>query len=433
MVQQTSFPGTLSAHRLRNGNTLLAGVNWQGAAGIVLVEVDAGGVVQRRINLPAFSFVRLIRQTMTGTFLVTADDAVLEVDATGQILWRADVPRVNAATASHVWQALRVPSGDTVVSTGYGASLQIFGADGALERTITGPADVVPNQFVGFQILGNGNFVVANWLGHSGEVMGVQLLEYDPLGTLVWSYRPDPATESLSLHHVIVLDGLDPKQLYVDDTTGVLAPVPAPVPAGLKVVIVTNGTAALSPGDTVLSDRLRGRGFVVSFVSDVAVSADAVAGQDLIVISSTAESGPLGTKIRDVAIPVVCLENGAFPTMGLTGTVLGTDYGSTFNQTTVVTTGLPDLTGALSGTVTITSVPAELGWGRPPGGGLVGADLPDGLDAALFGYPTGAALVGLEAPARRVGFGIRETAAANLTADGLALFDAAVTFALSTP
>ena len=202
------------------------------------------------------------------------------------------------------------------------------------------------------------------------------------------------------------------------------------LPPGLKVVMVTNGTAALSAGDTVLVDRLHSRGFVVSFVSDVAATADAVAGQDLIVISSTAESGPLGTKIRDVAIPVVCLENGAFPTMGLTGAVLGTDYGSTFNQTTVVITGIAELTGALSDGVTITSLPAELGWGAPPAGALVGADLADNnQDAVLFGYPAGAALFGLEAPARRVGFAIRETAAANLTADGLPMFDSAVTFA----
>lgn len=35
------------------------------------------------------------------------------------------------------------------------------------------------------------------------------MLEFDPQGTLMWSYRPKPTTESLSLHHVIVLDGLD--------------------------------------------------------------------------------------------------------------------------------------------------------------------------------------------------------------------------------
>jgi len=225
MVQQAGFAGTQSAHRLRNGNTILAGANWQGGTGIVLVEVDGAGAVQRRISFDGFGFVRLIRQTPSGTFLVTADDVVLEGDDTGQISWRAEIPRVGAS-ASHVWQALRIASGETVVSTGYGASLQIFDAGGAVTRTITGPAEVVPNQFVGFQILDDGDFVVANWQGHGGEAMGVQLLEYDPAGALVWSYRPDPATESLSLHHVIVLDGLDPSKLHVDDTTGVLVPVP---------------------------------------------------------------------------------------------------------------------------------------------------------------------------------------------------------------
>jgi hypothetical protein len=227
VVQQTAFPGTLSAHRLRNGLTVLAGVNWQGAAGVVLAEVDVTGAVSHTIDLPDFSFVRLVRQTQTGTFLVTVDDAVIESDAAGNILWRANVPRVNQ-TASHVWQALRLLTGETIVSTGYAASLEIYDANQVLSRTITGPPDVVPNQYVGFQILPGGNYLVANWLGHSGEVMGVQLLEYDPGGALVWSYRPDPVTESLSLHHVIVLDHLDTSQLYVDDTTGLLVPVPPP-------------------------------------------------------------------------------------------------------------------------------------------------------------------------------------------------------------
>jgi len=226
-VQQPAFPGTLSAHRLRNGLTVLAGVNWQGGAGVVLAEVDATGAVTQTIGFPDFSFVRLVRQTPNKTFLVTVDDAVIEGDAAGNILWRANVPRVNQ-TASHVWQALRLPTGDTVVSTGYAASIEIFGPGQDLKRTITGPADVVPNQYVGFEILPGGNYLVANWLGHTGEVMGVQLLDYDPEGALVWSYRPDPATESLSLHHVIVLDGLDPSQLYVDDTNGLLVPVPPP-------------------------------------------------------------------------------------------------------------------------------------------------------------------------------------------------------------
>ncbi len=229
VMQQTTFPGTLSAHRLRNGLTMLAGVNWQGAAGVVLVEVDASGAVTQRIGFPDFTFVRLVRQTAQGTFLVTVDDAVIEGDIDGNILWRASVTRLNPV-ASHVWEALRLPSGDTVVSTGYAASIEIFAPDQTLKRTITGPADVTPNQFVGFEILPGGNYLVANWVGHSGEVMGVQLLEYDLTGALVWSYQPDPVTESRSLHHVIVLDGLDANKMYVEDTTGLLEPVTVPAP-----------------------------------------------------------------------------------------------------------------------------------------------------------------------------------------------------------
>jgi len=227
VVQQAAFPGTLSAHRLRNGLTVLAGVNWQGSGGVVLAEVDGSGAVTHTIAFPDFSFVRLVRQTHAGTFLVTVDDAVIESDPAGNILWRANVPRVNQ-TASHVWQALRLSTGDTVVSTGYAASIEVFDQNQVLSRTITAPPDLGPHQFVGFQILTGGNYLVANWLGHSGEVPGVQLLEFDPEGALVWSYQPDPATESLSLHHVIVLDDLDTTQLYVDDTTGLLVPAGVP-------------------------------------------------------------------------------------------------------------------------------------------------------------------------------------------------------------
>jgi hypothetical protein len=209
---------------------------------------------------------------------------------------------------------------------------------------------------------------------------------------------------------------------------------PEGLPPGLKVVMITNGTPALSAGDTVMRDRLQSRGFEVTFATDVSVTAAAVAGQDLVVISSSAESGPLGTKIRDVAIPIVCIENGAFPTMGMSGTTLATDYGSTFNQATVtVVAGAQALAGATPpGTVTITAAPAELGWAVPPASAVVGATMADNAaHVALFGYAAGSQMASLVAPARRVGFAIREIAAANLTADGLALFDAAVTFALA--
>jgi hypothetical protein len=47
----------------------------------------------------------------------------------------------------------------------------------------------------------------------------------------------------------------------------------------------------------------------------------------------------------------------------------------------------------------------------------------------LFGYEKGTPMVGLAAPARRVGLFLGDTNAAGLTAEGLALFDAAVRWA----
>ena len=104
------------------------------------------------IFLVRFINAHKFKITQAGTFLVTVDDAVIESDAAGNVLWRANVPRVNQ-TASHVWQALRMLTGETIVSTGYAASLEIYDAKQVLSRTITGPPDVVPNQYVGFQIL----------------------------------------------------------------------------------------------------------------------------------------------------------------------------------------------------------------------------------------------------------------------------------------
>ena len=86
-------------------------------------------------------------------------------------------------------------------------------------------ANIVPNFYAGFQVLANGHFVVTNWEGHGGGNggTGVQLLEYEPTGQLVWSWQQNPELVS-SLHQVIVLDGLDTTQLH-DDSGGVLAPV----------------------------------------------------------------------------------------------------------------------------------------------------------------------------------------------------------------
>jgi hypothetical protein len=223
MYELTSFPGTIAARRLYNGNTVLIGVNWQDQKGIVLVEINANASVQRLITYPGFTYARLVRETSAGTFLITADDAVFEGDSNGKILWQA---KITGKEKPHAWQALRLANGQTVVSTGYAANLQFFAKDGSMTNSITGPAEVKPNFYAGLQILPNGNYVVINWEGHGKDhgTVGTQLLEYTPDGKLAWSWQQDAAHFS-SLHAVIILDGLDINQMHIEDGNGVLKPV----------------------------------------------------------------------------------------------------------------------------------------------------------------------------------------------------------------
>lgn len=218
-----SFPGTVTARRLKNGNSLLAGIDWQDKKGIVLLELDKRGKIIRQVNFPGYNYVRLIRETLQGNFLVTADDRVFEGNAKGEIRWQATV---KGLPKPHAWQALRLKSGQTMVSSGYAKNLQVFEKDGRLSDSISGPDEVHPHFYAGFQILANGNYVVTNWQGHGPAfgASGIQLLEYTAKGKLAWSWKQDAAKFS-SLQAVIVLDGLDLNKLNVEDASGKLAAV----------------------------------------------------------------------------------------------------------------------------------------------------------------------------------------------------------------
>lgn len=220
----TSFSGTIAARRLRNGNTLLTGVNWQGKQGIILVELNSTNNIQAMIVYPGFDYARLVRETVTGTFLITADNTVFEGTRDGRIIWQAKI--MGPPAKPHAWQALRLSNGQTIVSTGYAKNFQVFSADGNLVDTITGPKEINPSFFSGFQILSNGNYVVTNWQGHgpSFGTSGVQVLEYTPQGKLAWQWKQD-ATKFSSLQGIIVLDGLDISKLHVEDKNGALVPV----------------------------------------------------------------------------------------------------------------------------------------------------------------------------------------------------------------
>lgn len=205
-----------------------------------------------------------------------------------------------------------------------------------------------------------------------------------------------------------------------------------PATGMLKAAMVVQGAGTATAGDRVMLARLAAHGFQTTLFSDAAVTAALVAQMDLVVISSSAESGPLGTKIRDVTVPILCIENGEYPFMGMAGPTLNTDFGMDTNQSQVrITTAGSPLLAGLTGAVTISSVASDLGWVVPAAAAIRAATV--GTNAnhiAIFGYAKGDQMVGLTAPARRAGFAIRETLAANLSADGIKLFDAILEWVL---
>jgi hypothetical protein len=212
-----AYEGVTAVRRQPNGHTLLAGVDLAGEKGVAVLELDAHQRLVRRVRYEG-DYVRLIRQTAADTYLMSCNDRIREGAPDGGYLREFPV-----AGFYHAWKAVRFPEGHTLVSAGYGAFMVELDAAGAVVRTFGGkdqvPAAVNPFFYAMFQVLPNRHVVVANWQGH-GEGLGgqgVQLLEFDPAGTIVWQWSE--AARISSLQGVLVLDGLDVAQLH-DERAG---------------------------------------------------------------------------------------------------------------------------------------------------------------------------------------------------------------------
>ncbi len=216
------FEGATSARRLANGHTRVAGVNLLGRTGVVLAELDARDKVVSERVLPG-DYVRLIRETGAGTFLMMCNTRIRETDMEGSTRREISIDGF-----FHAWKAVRLPDGRIFATAGYGAFLVEIDAAGREIRrfgtTAQVPAAVHPFFYAMFQLLRNGDIVVANWQDHGpghGE-SGVQLLQFDPSGTIVWQWSK--AALISSLQGVIVLDGLDTGRLH-DERNGIMAPL----------------------------------------------------------------------------------------------------------------------------------------------------------------------------------------------------------------
>ena len=214
--------GVTAVRRQADGTTLIAGVNLDGASGVTVLTLGPDDRVLQRVVYPG-DYVRLMRQTESGTYLMCCNDRIREAAPGGGYLREFPIEGFY-----HAWKAVRLPNGHLIVSAGYGAFLCELDGTGKLVRQLGAKADVpaVVNPFfyAMFQLLPEGHIVVANWQdhgpGHGNS--GVQLLEFDAHGAIVWSWSD--ATRISSLQGVLILDGLDTTQLH-DERRGLMEPV----------------------------------------------------------------------------------------------------------------------------------------------------------------------------------------------------------------
>ena len=91
----------------------------------------------------------------------------------------------------------------------------------------------------------------------------------------------------------------------------------------------------------------------------------------------------------------------------------------------IIDPSLPLAAGLAAGTHTANTTGGTYLWGVAGSEAVVAARLiSSATRATVFGYQPGTTMVGFVAPGRRTGLFIDSSAAASLTADGRALFDA---------
>jgi len=186
-----------AVRRLPSGETLLTGLGLDGGGGVTVLTLD-GELRPARVARREGDYVRLMRPTGSGAYLLCANDRILEVDPDLVLLHELKAPGF-----LHAWMAERLADGSTLVSAGYGAFMARFDPDGLLAATFGGtgdvPSEVEPNFYAAFQVLEEGRVLVANWQGHGpgNGRKGRQLLEFSLEGEFLGSWSDPERVSSL--------------------------------------------------------------------------------------------------------------------------------------------------------------------------------------------------------------------------------------------
>lgn len=203
-VDNPLFNKTETLVRLANGNTIL-GTCLGKKGGITFYELDKNDQIIREANFPQYHKLRLMSLTKDGSFLFGVANKIIKAN------WENEVKEFTMSNEkSWAYEVEELSNGNYRISGGYTPTLEEWSPDGSFIRKIAGgnssSKDLQYYFFGSAQMLSNQNWVVSNWTGHdkNDSKKGVQLIEFDKSGNVVWTWH-DPK-RSGSVNGVIVLE-----------------------------------------------------------------------------------------------------------------------------------------------------------------------------------------------------------------------------------
>ena len=203
--------------------------------------------------------------------------------------------------------------------------------------------------------------------------------------------------------------------------------------ATLGNILLVVGNLTLNNGDNAVKTRLETLGYSVTLkLASASAAADAT-GKSAVIISSTVNSTDVGNKFTNVTVPLMNCEQALHDDLKM---VTVGNSGTTVNQTilNIIGAGNPLAAGLPNG-LTLVYTPAQtVSWGKPGVNALkIATQSGNANNIVIFGYESNSTMVGLNAPARRLGFFLQDAGAAFFTANGTALFDAAINWLVTPP